>query len=144
MQVSKKTAVLYGIGFIPLIFQYHSCQLLTVQELLETVVTEAVIQKSDQYTSTSRYQYGYEVVRGVSIRDWNGPHVIINDSYTNHAPVHIEDHVWLCSGCTILPGVTIGKGSVVAANALVTKDVPPKSLVGGNPAKVIKTDIEWY
>jgi len=35
-----------------------------VQELLETVVTEAVIQKSDQYTSTSRYQYGYEVVRG--------------------------------------------------------------------------------
>ncbi|CCK89171.1 hypothetical protein BN165_230016 [Clostridioides difficile E1] len=64
MQVSKKTAVLYGIGFIPLIFQYHSCQLLTVQELLETVVTEAVIQKSDQYTSTSRYQYGYEVVRG--------------------------------------------------------------------------------
>lgn len=87
---------------------------------------------------------GVRIGRNVSIRDWNGPHVIINDSYTNHAPVHIEDHVWLCSGCTILPGVTIGKGSVVAANALVIKDVPPKSLVGGNPAKVIKTDIEWY
>ena len=51
-------------NFIPLIFQYHSCQLLTVQELLETVVTEAVVQKSDQCTNTSRYQYSYEVVRG--------------------------------------------------------------------------------
>ena len=51
-------------GFIPLVFQYHSCQLLTVQELLETVVTEAVVQKSDQCTNTNRYQYGYEVVRG--------------------------------------------------------------------------------
>ncbi|CCL41065.1 hypothetical protein BN177_230020 [Clostridioides difficile E24] len=56
MQVSKKTAVLYGVCFIPLVFQYHSCQLLTVQELLETVITEAVIQKSDQCTNTSRYQ----------------------------------------------------------------------------------------
>ena len=87
---------------------------------------------------------GVRIGRNVSIRDWNGPHVIINDSYVNHAPVHIEDHVWLCSGCTIMPGVTIGKGSVVAANAVVTKSVPPSSLVAGTPAKVIKSGIEWY
>lgn len=82
--------------------------------------------------------------RNVSIRDYNGSHVIINDTYSNHAPVIIEDHVWLCSGCTILPGVKVGKGAVVAANATVTKDVPPHSLVAGSPAKVIKNDIEWY
>ena len=87
---------------------------------------------------------GVRIGRNVSIRDWNGPHVIINEHYVNHAPVHIEDHVWLCSGCTIMPGVTIGKGSVVAANATVTKDVPPYSLVGGSPAKILKNDIEWY
>lgn len=87
---------------------------------------------------------GVRIGRNVSIRDWNGPHVIINDHYRNHAPVHIEDHVWLCSGCTIMPGVTIGVGAVVAANATVTKDVPPHSLVGGSPAKVIKENIEWY
>ena len=80
----------------------------------------------------------------VSIRDWNGPHVILSSSYRHHAPVHIEDHVWLCTGCTIMPGVTVGEGSVVAANSTVTKDVPPRSLVAGSPAKVIKTDIEWY
>lgn len=87
---------------------------------------------------------GVRIGRNVSIRDWNGPHVIVNNSYVNHAPVHIKDHVWLCTGCTIMPGVTIGEGSVVAANAVVTKSVPPRSLVAGSPAKVIRTDIEWY
>lgn len=87
---------------------------------------------------------GVRIGRNVSIRDWNGSHVIINDHYRNHAPVRIEDHVWLCTGCTIMPGVTVGEGSVVAANATVTKDVPPHSLVGGSPAKVIKENIEWY
>ena len=87
---------------------------------------------------------GVRIGRNVSIRDWNGPHVIINDHYRNHAPVHIEDHVWLCTGCTIMPGVTVGEGAVVAANATVTKDVPPHCLVGGSPAKVLKENIEWY
>lgn len=87
---------------------------------------------------------GVRIGRNVSIRDWNGPHVIINSHYKNHAPVHIEDHVWLCSGCTIMPGVTIGTGAVIAANATVTKDVPPHCLVGGSPAKILKENIEWY
>ncbi|MDD3872777.1 MAG: acyltransferase [Methanosarcina sp.] len=50
----------------------------------------------------------------------------------------IEDNVWIGSNTFILPGVSIGKGSVVAANAVVTKDVPERSVVGGVPAKVIK------
>lgn len=87
---------------------------------------------------------GVRIGRNVSIRDYNGVHVIISDRYTNYAPVHIGDHCWLCSGCTIMPGVTIGEGSVVAANATVTKNVPPHSLVAGSPAKVIKENIEWY
>ena len=87
---------------------------------------------------------GVRIGRNVSIRDWNGPHVVINDTYINHAPVHIGNHVWLCSGCTIMPGVTIGEGSVVAANATVTKNVPPKSFVAGSPAKIVKDNIEWY
>lgn len=87
---------------------------------------------------------GVRIGRNVSIRDWNGPHVMVNDSFVNHAPVHVGDHVWLCSGCSIMPGVTVGEGSVVAANATVTKDVPPRCLVAGSPAKVIKENIEWY
>lgn len=54
------------------------------------------------------------------------------------APIKIEDKVWLGMNVTVLKGVTIGEGSVVAAGSIVTKDVPPWSLVAGNPARIIK------
>lgn len=53
-------------------------------------------------------------------------------------PVTIEDDVWIGTNAVILPGITIGTHSVIAAGAVVTKDVPPHSLVAGVPAKVIK------
>lgn len=56
-----------------------------------------------------------------------------------HGPVVIEDHVWIGTRAMILPGVTIGRGSVVAAGAVVTRDVPPLSIVGGVPARAIGT-----
>lgn len=56
----------------------------------------------------------------------------------NDAPVIIEDDVWCGANVTILKGVTIGRGSVVAAGAIVTKSCPPYSIIGGIPAKVLK------
>lgn len=53
--------------------------------------------------------------------------------------VVIGDNVWIGDKVTILPGVHIGEGSIVAANAVVTKNIPAFSLVAGNPAKIIKT-----
>lgn len=53
-------------------------------------------------------------------------------------PVIIGNNVWIGDKATILPNVTIGDGAVIAANSVVTKDVPPLSVVAGNPAKVIK------
>lgn len=54
------------------------------------------------------------------------------------APITICDGVWIGARATILPGVTIGEGAIVAANAVVTRDVAPWTVVGGNPAKFIK------
>ena len=54
------------------------------------------------------------------------------------SPVHIENKAWIGSNATILPGVTIGEGAIVAAGAVVTKDVEAKTIVGGVPAKFIK------
>lgn len=54
-------------------------------------------------------------------------------------PVHICRNAWIGAGATILPGVTVGENAVVAAGAMVTKDVAPNTIVGGNPAKLIKT-----
>ena len=52
-------------------------------------------------------------------------------------PIVIEDYAWVGSRATVLPGVTIGKGAIVAAGSVVTKDVPAFAVVGGVPAKVI-------
>jgi acetyltransferase-like isoleucine patch superfamily enzyme len=58
--------------------------------------------------------------------------------YLTGAPITIETNVWIGTAATILPGVTIGAGSVVAAGAVVTHDVPPATLVAGVPATVIR------
>ncbi|MFH1701758.1 MAG: DapH/DapD/GlmU-related protein [Candidatus Zixiibacteriota bacterium] len=56
----------------------------------------------------------------------------------NIAPVIIEDDVWIGANAVILKGVTVGRGSVVALNSVVSKDVHPMSIVAGNPAKVVR------
>ena len=53
-------------------------------------------------------------------------------------PVEIKDNVWIGDKATILPGVTIGKGAIIAANAVVTKDVPDYAIVAGIPARIVK------
>ena len=53
-------------------------------------------------------------------------------------PVAVGNKVWIGDKVTILPGVTIGNSSIIGANSVVTKDIPPRSVVVGNPAKVIK------
>lgn len=57
---------------------------------------------------------------------------------TKGAPVHIGDDVFIFSNALVMPGVTIGEGAIVLAGSVVTKDVEPWSIVGGNPAKKIR------
>lgn len=61
-----------------------------------------------------------------------------NRDATFCSPITIEDNVWIGINSTVLPGITIGKNAVVAANSVVTKNVTPNTIVGGNPAKYIK------
>ncbi len=62
----------------------------------------------------------------------------VNNRKNHYAPIKIGAHVWIGSNATVLQGVTIGEWSVVAAGAVVTKDVPPMTVVGGVPAKIIR------
>lgn len=82
------------------------------------------------------------ISKNVIIRDSNS-HYINREGYRCTAPIKIGNNVWIGLGAKILSGVTIGDGCVVAAGAVVNKDVPPKSMVAGVPARVIKSDIEW-
>jgi len=60
-------------------------------------------------------------------------------AYVVAQPIVVERNVWIAAGATIIGGVTVGENSVVAAGSVVTKNVPPNTLVGGNPAKVIRS-----
>ena len=62
---------------------------------------------------------------------------------TMSKPVHIGNHVWIGRSAIILKGVTIGDGAIVGAGSIVTRDVPAGCLVAGNPARVIKENVEW-
>ena len=85
------------------------------------------------------------IAGGVSIRDYDGhsidylarrDHKAISDQEIK--PVIIEDDAWVGSRAVILKGTTIGSRSIVAAESVVTRDVPPDCVVGGNPAKIVK------
>lgn len=80
-----------------------------------------------------------QIAPHVTVLDCDYHGVDDRDSGGKTAPVVIEDDVWLGTRAIVLRGVRIGQGSVVAAGAVVTKDVPPFTLVGGVPAKPIRT-----
>lgn len=85
---------------------------------------------------------GVAIGDGVLIRDTDD-HDLCYDGYRKSAPVVIGDHVWIGQRATILKGVTIGDGAVIAAGAVVTKDVPANTVVGGVPARVLKSNVKW-
>lgn len=98
--------------------------------------------------------YGAEIVCGTSIAIgdgcWLGPRVVIRDDDEHElagsirtAPIVVGDNVWIGGRAVILKGVTIGDGAVVAAGAVVTRNVPPRTIVAGVPARVIREDVSW-
>lgn len=95
----------------------------------------------------SRISASDEITIGNGVMLANGSYVTDSDWHTIHdrtvrderaTPVTIGDNVWLGDHSTVLKGVTIGENSVVAARAVVTRDVPANVVVAGNPAKVVK------
>ena len=78
-----------------------------------------------------------------NVLDTNGHVVVVNgDRKPVSAPVVFRANALVGSFCTVLPGVTLGEGCLVAAGSVVTKDVPPHSLAGGNPARVLSEDVD--
>ena len=82
---------------------------------------------------------GRNVCIGEDVRLITGSHDITTPSFDLITkPITIKNNVWVATAAMILPGVTIGEGAVIAAGAVVTKDVEPWTVVGGNPARFIK------
>jgi acetyltransferase-like isoleucine patch superfamily enzyme len=83
------------------------------------------------------------IAENVTIRD-SDSHTIEGGRGDGDPGIHIGDHVWIGLNSTILKGVTIGSGSVIAAGAVVTRNIPPHALAGGVPARVIRENIVWH
>jgi acetyltransferase-like isoleucine patch superfamily enzyme len=95
------------------------------------------------FDSYSPIQIGSYCNIGRNVSFINTLHEVVSDFKNLRAniatpPIIIEDFAWVAANATVLCGVKIGRGSVVAAGAIVTKDVPPHCLVGGIPAKVLR------
>lgn len=93
---------------------------------------------------TDKIEIGHDVAisHDVTIMD-SDAHAILDDEYQKTLPIKIGNHVWIGTRATILKGVTIGDGAIIAAGAVVTKDVPSCCIAAGVPAKVIRKNVEW-
>lgn len=95
---------------------------------------------NDTITIGDHIGVGHEVMILTTTHRMGPPERRNGPTYT--APVRIEDGAWIGARTTILPGVTVGRGAVVAAGAVVVRDVAPNTMVGGVPAKVIVPDLD--
>ena len=91
-----------------------------------------------------KIEIGFDVAISENVTIWDSDvHELVRDNYIKTSPIIIGNHVWIGTNCIILKGVTIGDGCVIAAGSTVNKDIPANSLIAGNPAKVIKSNINW-
>lgn len=114
-----------------------------------TIGDKVSIGEYSHITCTNRIVIGNGVLTGRFVLITDNSHGNITEEEADipplsreihsNGPVFIGDNVWIGDKATILPNVTIGKGSIIAANAVVTKDVPEYSVVAGVPARIIKT-----
>ncbi|NRA83552.1 MAG: acyltransferase [Gammaproteobacteria bacterium] len=100
------------------------------------------INKNSNIQCYNSISIGHNVIisENVVIRDSDNHHV---NGVLNQKPIIIKDNVWIGLNVTILNGVTINEGAIVAAGSVVISDVPAKTLVAGCPAKVKKENVDW-
>jgi maltose O-acetyltransferase len=90
-----------------------------------------------QITIDDRAGIGYQAMLMTTTHEIGGPDRRLGP--VQSAPIHIGKGVWLGARCIIMPGVTVHDGAIVGAGAVVTKDVPPNTIVAGVPARVIRS-----
>lgn len=143
---TRDTPVIDNQGFIRLghhviIHSFNTpVQLRTAPKARLTIGDKVFLNYGVNIDAHTHIELGSRVLVGpyVSICDGADPEAAHQQGLTQHAPIIIEDDVWLGAKCTIMPGVRIGRGAIVGVSAIVRADVPPFAVVGGQPAKIIK------
>lgn len=126
--------------------EYYDCEI-WVYPNAQLHVSGGYINAGTQVRCMERISIGdgCAIGREVLIMDFDAHEITYEDGRKNRvtSPVTIGNHVWIGARATILKGVTIGDNAIIGAGSVVTKDVPPNTVVAGNPAKVIRENIQW-
>lgn len=125
-------------------FELHTGAYIVVNENAILELGSGFTNNEVEICSFKKIKIGNNVAisKGVIIRDSDN-HIINGNEVNLSQPIEIGDHVWIGLRAIILKGVKIGNGAIVAAGAVVNKDIPEKCLVGGVPARIIKENVEW-
>jgi acetyltransferase-like isoleucine patch superfamily enzyme len=125
-------------------FQIMTGSSVTVNEGATLELGSGYVSEGAQIDCFHSIRIGNDVAisKDVIIRD-SDSHQIHDGEHEPTQPVVIGNDVWIGLRATILKGVTVGDGAVIAAGAVVTSDVPERAVVGGVPAKVLKEDVDW-
>ena len=124
IQIGKGSAIHMGAHF-------HDPKRIVIGE--DTIIGEGMV-----FDGRDKIKIGNHVDIASQVMFYNSEHDIHSEHFEAIcAPVIIEDYVFIGPRSIILPGVTVGRGAIIAAGAIVTKDVPPFSIVGGVPARLI-------
>lgn len=125
-------------------YSIYSGGYISVSDNATLIIGSGFLNNNGKISCFEKIEIGNDVKLSeeVIIRDSDN-HLMKYDGYIKTKPIKIGNHVWVGMRAVILKGVTVNDGAVIAAGSVVIKDVPPNTLVGGVPARVIKENIEW-
>ena len=134
--------VLFGYPFSPHFFGFHNLLVAEFPQAYIEIGDGTSLNNDVAIRALSEIIIGQNCLIGDRVTIYDADFHEIAPATRRRSPgeiklVKIENNVWIGSQATVLKGVTIGENSVVAANSLVTKDVPANVIVGGNPARII-------
>jgi acetyltransferase-like isoleucine patch superfamily enzyme len=134
-----------GIFEINESFQIYAGSYIRILKNAQLIIGGGFINEGVEITCGSKIKIGYgcTIARNVVIRDYDA-HTLELPDYEISKEIIIGDHVWIGTRAMILKGVKIGDGAVVAAGAIVTKDVPAGAIVAGVPAKIVRENVKWH
>ena len=130
--------------FINGTFSIYSGSRIYVNKNAELILGSGFINNNLNLSCFNKIEIGNQVAisENVSIRDSDN-HQILNSTNEISLPIKIGNKVWIGMNVTILKGVEIGDGAIIAAGSVVTRNIASKCLAAGVPAKIIKTNVEW-
>lgn len=126
------------------VFNIYSGAHIVISENAKLSIASGYINRHCRIKCFCEIKIGENVAISENVTIWDSDvHDVKREGHVKTMPINIGNHVWIGTNAIILKGVSIGDNAIVAAGSIVNRDVPSNALVAGNPAKIIKENINW-